>query len=309
MAGMKTRIAFMGTPDFALPSLRELEKNFDLTAVITQPDRRAGRGRKLTPPPVKRTAQSLDVAIYQPESLDEFEIQTILSDMDLDLIVVAAFGQILPREVLAIPRKGCLNVHASLLPRWRGASPINAAILHGDRESGVTIMKMDAGLDTGPILKQRKTIIRPDDTAGSLFNRLSRMGAEVLVEAIPPYLTGKLQPRSQDESLATYAPQLSREDGELDFSRRSDYLARQVRAFYPWPGSFTSWQGKRLIIHRAESADVTTPGVGEFTTYEDYPAVGTAEGLLVFLKVQPAGKKAMAGDAFLRGAQEWGNSP
>jgi methionyl-tRNA formyltransferase len=221
-----------------------------------------------------------------------------------DLIVVAAFGQILRQEALDLPPYGCLNVHASLLPRWRGAAPINAAILHGDEETGVTIMKMDAGLDTGPILSQRAVRIEPDETAGSLFEKLSTLGAGLLLDTLPGYLTGEIEPHPQPEEGVTYAPMLKKEEGELDFSRPAAELERKVRAFNPWPGTYFEWSGILLKVHRADMR----PGKvreGERLILDGLPAIGTSEGVLVLEEVQPAGKKSMPGKAFLAGVREW----
>ena len=295
----------MGTPDFALPTLRALAEDFDVAGVVTQPDRRAGRGRDFHPPPVKVLAEELGIPVYQPENINAPEALEHLSAWAPNLMVVAAFGQILRPKVLNLPPHGCLNVHASLLPRWRGAAPINAAILHGDSETGVTIMKMARGLDTGPILTQRAIPIQANDTAGSLFARLAQMGGELLVETIPPYLQGELTPQRQNDAQSTYAPMLRRKDGELDFSQTGAFLARKIRAYHPWPGTYTQWQGKRFKIHQAHAVPVTSPGVGVFSTYNDFPAIGTKDGLLVLDKVQPACKCAMAGDVFLRGAKDW----
>src|ERR1041384_762811 len=187
-----TRVVFMGSPDFSLPTLKALAQNYEVVGVVTQPDRAAGRGRELKPPPVKVLAQELGIPIIQPEKLRQPEAMEQLHLWNPDLIVVAAFGQILRKDVLYLPRFGCVNVHASLLPRWRGAAPINAAILHGDEETGVTIMKMDVGLDTGPILTQRSIPLTRDDTAGSVFQKLSQLGADLLIETLPDYLSGKL---------------------------------------------------------------------------------------------------------------------
>ncbi|MEA3349242.1 MAG: methionyl-tRNA formyltransferase [Chloroflexota bacterium] len=302
---MNTKTVFMGSPDFALPTLRALAENYPLVGVVTQPDKPAGRGRKLKSPPVKILAQELDLPIMQPRRLAHPDAVQQLRDLAPDLIVVAAFGQILRPEVLNLPKHGCINVHASLLPRWRGAAPINAAILHGDRESGITIMKMDAGLDSGPIINQRSIPIAANETAGSLFDRLAQLGANLLIETLPAYLSGELMPRPQDNTSSTYAPMLSRADGELDFNTPAETLVKQVRAFNPWPGTFIIWQKRRLKIHQAHAVSATTPGVGVFTTHEGFPAIGTSAGMLVLEKVQPAGKRAMLGDTFLHGAKNW----
>ena len=226
----------MGSPDFALSTLRALHENYSVVGVVTQPDRAAGRGRELKSPPVKTLALELGIPVIQPEKLREPEAMEQLRAWSPDVIVVAAFGQILRQDVLDLPKFGCINVHASLLPRWRGAAPINAAILHGDEETGITIMKMDAGLDTGPILTQRSVRIQPDETAGSLFETLSQLGADLLLDTLPGYISGEIKPRPQPEEGATYAGMLKKEDGLLDFSRPAEELERKVRAFNPWPG-------------------------------------------------------------------------
>jgi len=302
---MNARIVFMGSPEFALLTLRALAERYLVVGVVTQPDRPAGRGRALKAPPVKTLAQELGIPVIQPRRLKEPEAMAQLRAWEPDLIVVAAFGQILKPEVLELPLRGCINVHASLLPRWRGAAPINAAILHGDAETGVTIMQMDPGLDTGPILAQRAIPIAPDETAGSLSSRLAQLGAELLLDTLPPYLKGEITPQPQDDSQATYAPMLSRADGELDFNQPAEALARRVRAFHPWPGTYTLWQGKRLKILRARAENATSPGVGVFTILPGLPAIGTAEGLLVVEEIQPAGKRPMPGEVFIRGARDW----
>jgi len=217
---------------------------------------------------------------------------------------VAAFGQILRQAVLDLPSFGCINVHASLLPRWRGAAPINAAILHGDEETGVTIMKMDAGLDTGPILSQRGIRIEPDETADSLFGKLSTLGADLLLDTLPGYLAGEIAPRPQPDDGVTYAPMLKKEDGRLDFSQAAEELERKVRAFNPWPGTYFEWDGNLLKVHRV-STGLGTKREGERLVVDGLPAVGTSDGLLVLEEVQPAGKKSMPGKAFLAGAREW----
>ena len=307
---MTTRVVFMGSPDFALPTLDALTQNFDLVGVVTQPDRPAGRGRILTPPPVKELAAGLHIPVIQPRRLRDSEVMEVLAKWNADLIVVAAFGQILPPEILDLPAHGCLNVHASLLPRWRGAAPIQAAILHGDSQTGVTIMKMDEGLDTGPQLSQRELPISAQDTAGSLSPKLAQLGAELLIETIPAYLNRDLLPNAQ-QGESTYAPMLKKSDGELDFTQTARYLERKIRAFDPWPGTFMNWNDQRLIIHRARIAQAGQPGDGEnivagdHLIIEDYPAIMTGEGIIIFEELQPAGKKSMHGQVFLRGSQQW----
>jgi len=294
----------MGSPDFALPGLRLLARTYEVVGVVTQPDRAAGRGRGLTPPPVKALALELGLPVLQPEKLRQPEAMQALRALEPDLIVVAAFGQILKPEVLDLPPHGCLNVHASLLPRWRGAAPIHAAILHGDGRTGVTIMRMDPGLDTGPILSQRGVEIGPAETAGELYARLSVLGAELLMDTLPGYLEGSIQPQPQPAEGVTFAPMLKKEEGRLDFSRPAAELERRVRAFNPWPGAWLEWKDGLLKVHRARvEAGQASPG--ETLVSGSLPAVGTGDGLLVLEEVQPAGRKSMDGKAFLAGARQW----
>ena len=294
----------MGSPDFALSTLRALHEHYPVVGVVTQPDRVAGRGRELKPPPVKSLTLELGLPVIQPEMLREPEALEQLRAWAPDAIVVAAFGQILRQDVLDLPQFGCINVHASLLPRWRGAAPINAAILHGDDETGITIMKMDAGLDTGPILTQRSVRIQPDETAGSLFETLSLLGADLLLETLPKYFSGEITAHPQPEEGATYVGILKKQEGKLNFSSTAVELERKVRAFNPWPGTYFEWDGNLLKVHRAG----TSPGKkreGKRTIHNGLPAVGTPNGLLVLEEVQPAGKKRMSGKAFLAGARNW----
>ncbi len=299
-----TRIVFMGSPDFAVPTLQSLAKHYEVVGVVTQPDRASGRGRALKSPPIKILADELGLNVVQPEKLRAPEAMDQLRLWNPDLIVVAAFGQILKPAVLALPPHGCLNVHASLLPRWRGAAPIQAAILAGDSESGVTIMKMDQGVDTGAMIAQRVVKIEHNDTGGSLTEKLSHLGAELLIETLHRYLSGELKPQLQDESKATYAPMLKKENGLLDFTMLVDELVRRVRAFNPWPGAYFEWNGGILKVHRAH-VEAGNASEGQRLIYQSQPAVGARGGILVLDEVQPAGKKSMSGKAFLSGARNW----
>jgi len=301
---MSVRVVFMGSPDFALPTLRALSNAYDVVGIVTQPDRASGRGRELKPPPVKTLAIELGLPLIQPEKLRVPEAIEQLSGWSPDLIVVAAFGQILKPGVLNLPRFGCINVHASLLPRWRGAAPIQAALLAGDEETGVTIMRMDVGLDTGPILSQHSLRLTRDDTAGSVFEKLSHLGANLLIETLPDYFSGKMIPQPQPAEGVTYAPMLKKEDGRLDLTRPAEELARRVRAFNPWPGTFMDFNGTILKVHRAHS-EAEDVSIGQRFIYRDQPAVGTGSGILILDEVQPAGKKPMNGKAFLAGARGW----
>lgn len=307
---MTTRIVFMGSPNFAVPILTALARKFFVVGIITQPDRPAGRGRILTPPPIKAQAISLGIPYIQPRRLHEPDARAQLHAWQPDLIIVAAFGQILKSEALDLPQYGCVNVHASLLPRWRGAAPVQAAILHGDTQTGITIMRMDPGVDTGPVIKQRTISILNNDTSDSLGERLASLGADLLIETLPDYLIGNIQPVIQDDNIATYAPMLKKEDGLLTLSQPAEDLVRRVRAFNPWPGAYIFWHGQILKIHRAhaivdQESPERSPSPGLTTAYEGNPAIRTGHGLLVLEEVQPANKKSMPGKAFLVGARDW----
>ena len=291
-----------------MPTLSALAARYPIVGVVTQPDRPAGRGQVLTSPPVKILAEQLGLPVIQPERLRRPEAMEQLRAWAPDLIVVAAFGQILRPEVLDLPPYGCINVHGSLLPRWRGAAPIQAALLNGDHETGITIMRMDPGIDTGPILSQAALPILPDDTTGTLSVRMAELGAHLLIQTLPKYLSGEIVPQQQDDAVATYAPMLKKEEGRLDFNRSAVELANQVRAFNPWPSAFTDWQGLLLKVHRAASVPAAVLGFapGSPVIAAGMPAFATADGWLLLLEVQPAGKKAMPGKVFLQGARGWG---
>ena len=299
----------MGSPDFAVRVLEALARHYPLAGVVTQPDRPAGRGRTLVPPAVKVAAFRLGIPVMQPEKLRQPAALAQLQAWAPDLIVVAAFGQILLPAALDLPHFGCINVHGSLLPRGRGAAPIQASILAGDQETGITIMKMDPGVDTGPILSQRALPIAPGDTGGSLFARMALLGAELMIETLPRYLSGNLIPQPQPEAGATYAPMLKKEDGILDFSQPATALERRVRAMNPWPGAFFEWHGQSLKVHKAHCAFEFTPIIqpaGKRIIYDGLPAIyGGGNTMLVLDEVQPAGKKFMPGKAFLAGARDW----
>jgi methionyl-tRNA formyltransferase len=302
---MPYRVIFMGSPKFALPTLHQLASHYHVVGVVTQPDRPAGRGRKLEPPAVKLLALDLQLPIIQPLRLKELDAMTQLQAWQSDLIVVAAFGQILRPNVLDLPRFGCINIHASLLPRWRGTSPIQAAILNGDYQTGVTIMRMDVGLDTGPIISQRSIDIEPEDTAGTLSEKLAILGAQLLVETLPGYLAGVIQPHSQDETSVTKTSLLNKEDGQLNFTMPAEFLARQVRAFFPWPGTYFTMNNEVIKVLRAHAVEQISIRAGQPLVHGKFPAIGTPTGLLVLDIVQPPGKKSMPGDAFLRGNHQW----
>jgi methionyl-tRNA formyltransferase len=300
------RIVFMGTPEFAVPILLALDKRHQVIGVVTQPDRRAGRGRKVVASPVKKAAQTRGLTVFQPHTLHTLDAVEHLANWGPEVIVVAAFGQILRKPVLALPPHGCLNVHASLLPRYRGAAPIPASILAGDGTTGVTIMRMDEGMDTGAILAQAECPIAPGDTTATLTAKLANLGAQLLPEVLPGWLAREVEVRPQDNSLATYCHPLTKEDGLLDWSQAAAYLDRQVRACDPWPGAYTTWQGRRLKVLRARPRlDWGGKGVpGQVVELEPGLGVVAGQGVLELVNVQLAGKKPMAADLFARGQRD-----
>ncbi|NPV76979.1 MAG: methionyl-tRNA formyltransferase [Anaerolineae bacterium] len=295
----------MGSPAFATPALQRLAERYDVVGVVTQPDRPAGRGREMTPPPVKDLAGRLGIPVFQPESLRTPEAFERIRDWAPDVIVVTAFGQILRKNILDLPRQGCINIHGSILPRWRGASPVQAAILAGDTETGVTIMKMDTGVDTGAILATRRVAILATDTADTLGKRLAETGADLLIETLPGYLAGKLSGQPQDESLATYAGLIRKEEGLLDFSQPAETLERRIRAFNPWPSTWFFWRGQSIKVHAAHVLSDNEAVPGKRKIISGAPAIGTSTGWLVLDEIQPAGKKRMSGETFLHGVRGW----
>jgi methionyl-tRNA formyltransferase len=316
------RIIFMGTPDFALPTLQALVERYFVVGVVTQPDRPAGRGRALRPPPVRQVALAHNLAVFQPQSLRTPQAVAHLRDWEPDVIVTAATGHILPATVLALPTRGTLNVHASLLPRWRGAAPIQAALLAGDAETGITIMCTDEGLDTGPILSQMAIPIAPRETAASLHDKLAQLGADVLLETLPRWLSGELVPRPQPAAGVTLAGRIRKEDGLIRWERSASEIDRQVRAFTPWPGAYTFWGERRLKVVAATPAPFPPPGQasvsppisppegvrGEPGTVIDlagWPTVVTGEGLLRLDHVQLAGKRKLSGPDFVCGRPDF----
>jgi len=294
------RVIFAGTPPFAAAALNALaDAGHDIALVLTQPDRPAGRGMKLTPSAVKQAAQARRVPVYQPTSLKTPEAQAELRAVDADVMVVAAYGLILPQAVLDLPRFGCLNIHASLLPRWRGAAPIQRAILAGDLETGITIMQMDAGLDTGAMLSKTVVPICDSDTAASLHDTLAAAGAEAIVAALANY--SALVPVAQDDAQATYAAKLSKDEAQLDWGQPAEALARAVRAYNPVPGAWTLLDGAPLKIWAAQAAPGSgTPGEVLRAEAEQL-VVACGDGALALQAVQPAGSKRMSAAAFLAG--------
>ena len=301
------RLVFMGTPEFAVLVLEALVGSYQIVAVVTQPDQATGRGRRVEPSPIKKTALAHDLPLLQPPSLRRTEAAAELRELAPDVIVVAAFGQILPPEVLAIPPHGCLNVHASLLPRYRGAAPIAAAILAGEEQTGITLMLMDEGMDTGPILAQAECKIEPQDTTGSLSVKLAHLGAELLIETLPRWLDGQIAPQPQDDSLATYCQMITKKDGLLDWSLPATALWLRVRAYHPWPGTYTYWRGKLLKILRARPVTIgpSSEEPGRVISVDDGVAVVTGTDALLLEEIQLAGKKALAAQEFIRGRRDF----
>jgi methionyl-tRNA formyltransferase len=296
----KLRLAFMGTPDFAVPSFQALRAaGHDIAAVYSQPPRPAGRGHRPQPSPVQQAAEAAGLPVHTPARLDPVAIAEFAA-LGLDAAVVAAYGLILPMPVLAAPRLGCLNVHASLLPRWRGAAPIQRAILAGDRETGITIMQMEAGLDTGPILSAEAVPIGPATTAQQLHDRLAELGARLIVSALDGVVQGRVVPRPQPAEGATYAKKLRREEGALDWRRPAPELERAVRALNPWPGAWFERAGERVRVLAAELADAP-PAAAPGMVLDGRLAIACGQGALRPLILQRAGRAPQDVDAFLRG--------
>jgi len=297
------RIVFMGSPDFAIPTLQALldAPDFDVIGVVTQPDRPAGRGSKVKQTPVKTLALAHGIEVYQPEKLRGEETLTKLSGWNANVHVVATYGQILKQNVLDLPPGGSINVHASLLPRWRGAAPIQAVIRAGDAVSGITIMQMDAGLDTGPILRQAEVRIDARETGQSLHDKLAALGGPLLIETLrdtPP-------PQSQDEALVTYAGQIKKEDGLINWTQSADEIDRHVRAYFPWPGTFTHVNGKLLKIIDGEPVTGAEVSPGRVNADEDLrQVIGTGDGLFAPTQLQLEGKKRLSAADFLNGNRE-----
>ena len=298
------RIIFMGTPDFAVGTLEALvNAGHEVVLAVTQPDKPQGRKQILIAPPVKQTAEKLGIPVYQPKRVREPEALALLRSYEPELIVVAAFGQILPKELLDMPQYGCINVHASLLPKYRGAAPIQWAILNGDAVTGVTIMRMDVGLDTGDMIAKAEVAITPQDTGGSLFDRLAETGAKLCVETIPSIVDGTAVYTPQDEQAATKVGQISKKDGLIDFTRSAAAIECQIRGLNPWPSAYTSLAGKTLKIWSAQESDRQTeaqPGTVVLVEKDRF-GVQTGEGVLICTDVQLEGKKRMSAADFLRG--------
>lgn len=298
------RILFAGTPDFALASLCALHgAGHAVPAVITRPDRAAGRGRTIAASPVKRWAREAGLNLLQPASWKDTSLTRRLEDFGADLLVVAAYGSILPAAALDACARGAVNIHASLLPRWRGASPVAAAILAGDGHTGVTLMQMDAGLDTGPLLAARRTRIEPHETTGGLERRLARLGADLLLEQLPAILAGELEAVPQDAALSTYAPLITKRQGRLDWTRPAEALARRVRAFDPWPVAHAMWGDRPLRLWKAHALDGSRGEPGRVLGISrEGMDVATVSGVLRVQEIQLPGRRRMPASDAARGA-------
>lgn len=298
------RTIFFGSPDFAVPCLEALHEISEIAVVISQPDRPAGRGLAVRPPAVKKRALELGLEVWQPKKVRTAEFAEKLRSLDADVGVVVAYGRILPRAVLDAPRLGCVNVHASLLPRWRGAAPIQWSIVHGDQETGVTLMEVDERMDAGPILAIAPTPITPDDDAATLSDRLSKMGAELLREQLPRYVAGDLTPQPQDDAAATMAPLLKKEHGRIDWNKPAREVHNQIRGMNPWPGAHTVLGERRIKVHRALASTLDPEGAvpGEVTALDpEGILVACSEGTLEIQELQESGRKRVDARAFVSG--------
>ncbi|CAB1081263.1 methionyl-tRNA formyltransferase [Alkalispirochaeta odontotermitis] len=300
----KYKIVFMGTPPFSVPGLQALYQNgHEIALVVTQPDRPKGRGRRMTPSPVKQTALELGYQVIQPPSVKTADFVDQIKSLKPDFQVVIAYGKILPEKVLVLPRIGTINIHASLLPKLRGAAPIQWAVINGDTETGVCSMLMDKGMDTGDVLLSVKEAIDPADTAGTLHDRLAVAGAQVLIDTLSAYSENTIQPIPQNHNLATYAPLLTKDDGLINWNKSAKALDNFIRGVNPWPGAYTFWEDKRLKIFRSTpvSADISEPPGTVLAGFPDELRVAAGDGLLSILEIQGASGKRLATKEFLRG--------
>ncbi|MGK3138608.1 methionyl-tRNA formyltransferase [Pantoea trifolii] len=301
------KIIFAGTPDFAARHLDALlASEHQVVGVFTQPDRPAGRGNKLTPSPVKVLAQAHDIPVFQPKSLKPEENQHLVADLQADIMVVVAYGLILPKAVLVMPRLGCINVHGSLLPRWRGAAPIQRSLWAGDSETGVTIMQMDVGLDTGDMLHKLSCPITAEDTSASLYEKLAQLGPQGMLLTLDLLASGNAKPEVQDEALASYAEKLSKAEARLDWSLSAAQLERCIRAFNPWPMSYFMIEEQPVKVWQATVLPHQNKQPGEIVHADKQGIqIATADGVLNLVSLQPAGKKAMSAQDLLNSRREW----
>ena len=301
----------MGTPEFAVPSLNALiDSGEDVVAIVTQPDKPKGRGKKLTLPPVREAALKHNIPVFQPEKIKDELFITAIKNFCPDIIVVVAYGNILPKVILDIPSKGCINVHASILPKYRGAAPINWAIINGEKETGITTMLMDEGMDTGDMLLTDKIEIKNDDTASSLQDRLKYIGANLLIKTINGIKSKTIRPIPQDDSQATYAPMLKKEDGRIDWTMKAGEIKNLVRGLNPWPGAYTRWNGKQIKIFKTEVVEAVVSG--QWSVVREEPGtvinvstegvfVATGKGILLIKELQPESKNKMTASEFVKG--------
>lgn len=297
------RIIFMGTPDFSVPILEALAGSHEVVGVVTQPDKPKGRGKAVQMTPVKEKALELGICVYQPPKVREPEFVQALKGQKPDVIVVAAFGQILPKSILELPPLGCVNVHSSLLPRYRGAAPIPWAVIDGEKESGVTTMMMAEGLDTGDMLEKAAVALEPQETGGSLHDKLSALGAKLILSTLERLKEGSIVPTPQDEETACYARMLKKSMGDIDWAMDAACIERLIRGLNPWPSAYTRWNGKMLKIWRAQVVEEDYEGACGEVVYADKHTilVKTGRGALSLKELQPEGKKRMETDAFVRG--------
>ncbi|MFA4834008.1 MAG: methionyl-tRNA formyltransferase [Patescibacteria group bacterium] len=300
------KIIFAGTPDFAVPGFKAMlaDKDFKILAVITQPDKPVGRKQILTPSTVKTEAQKNNIPVWQPDKIAE--IKGEIKKSNPDLAVLAAYGQIIPQEILDIPCFGWINVHGSLLPRWRGAACVQAPILASDKKTGITIMKIEKGLDTGPILKQTEIKIDPEETAETLHDKLARLGAKILPGTIKEYIDGKIKPKPQDNQKASYAPTLKKEDGKINWQKKAEEIERMVRALTPWPRTWTNWQNKiiKIVSISPTPLKINNHKIGQIFLYNSQLAVQCGKNALIIKKLQLEGKKETTAEEFLRGYKD-----
>ena len=298
------KIIFMGTPEFSVPGLQALHHDgYEIALVVTQPDRPKGRGRRITPSPVKQAARELGYPVIQPSSIKTPDFADQIKSLKPDFQVVIAYGKILPENVLALPRIGTINIHASLLPKLRGAAPIQWAVINGEAETGVCSMLMDKGMDTGDVLLTAKEAIEPGDTAGTLHDRLAVNGARVLIDTLKAFADNTIQPLPQDHSLATYAPMLTKDDGLINWNQSAKSLENFIRGVTPWPGAYTFWGDKRLKIFSAGAiaADISEPPGTVLMGFPDELRVATGDGVLSIQEIQGASGKRLTVEEFLRG--------
>ncbi len=305
MSNEQIRVVYMGTPDFAVPPLTRLvEEGYQVVGVVTQPDKPKGRGKTLLPTPVKEEALRHNLPVYQPVKVRDPEFFKVLEELAPDVIVVAAFGQIIPKSILDLPRGGCLNIHASLLPKYRGAAPIQYAVIDGEKESGVTIMRMGTGLDTGDMISRKIVPITPEETGGSLFDKLSLAGADLLAETLPSVMDGTaVYEKQPEESPTPYAAMITKQMGLMDFEKKAEELERLVRGLSPWPSAYAYLNGKTLKVWKSVLSEEKTVGEPGQIVKTDKQGIHVAckEGTLILTEVQLEGKKRMEADAFLRG--------